>query len=52
MLNAANPEAVTAMWKSHNSISRYIMHLYNYLQPCVAVKLSNALSKIHTSFNG
>ncbi|KAA8613949.1 hypothetical protein PtrV1_12857 [Pyrenophora tritici-repentis] len=28
------------------------MRLYNYLQPRVAVELSNALSKIHISFNG
>jgi hypothetical protein len=52
MLEAANLEAVTALWTSHNSVVRYIMHLYNYLQPCVAVELSKALSKIHISFDG
>ena len=52
MLEAANPEAVTALWTSHNSVSRYVMRLYNYLQPRVAVELSNALSKIHISFDG
>jgi hypothetical protein len=52
MLEAANLEAVTALWTSYNSVLRYVMRLYNYLQPCVAVELSNALSKIHISFNG
>ncbi|PZC87679.1 hypothetical protein A1F95_11280, partial [Pyrenophora tritici-repentis] len=52
MLEAANPEAVTALWTSHSSVSRYVMRLYNYLQPRVAVELSNALSKIHISFDG
>jgi hypothetical protein len=52
MLEAANPEAASALWTSHNSVSRYVMRLYNYLQPCVAVELSKALSKIHISFDG
>jgi hypothetical protein len=52
MWEAANPEAVTALWSSHNSVSRYVMRLHNYLQPCYAVELSNALSKIHISFDG
>jgi len=52
MLEAANPEAVAALWTSHNSVSRYVMRLYNFLQPRVAVELSNALSKIHISFDG
>jgi hypothetical protein len=52
MLEAANLEAVTALWTSYNSVLRYVMRLYNYLQPCVAVKLSNALSKIYISFDG
>jgi hypothetical protein len=47
MLEAANPEAATALWTSHNSVSRYVMRLYNYLQSCVAVELSKTLSKIH-----
>jgi type IV pilus biogenesis protein CpaD/CtpE len=52
MLEAANPEAASALWTSHNSVSRYVMRLYNYLQPCVAVELFKALSKIHISFDG
>jgi hypothetical protein len=52
MLEAANPEAASALWTSHNSVSRYVMRLYNYLQPCVAVELFKALSQIHISFDG
>ena len=52
MLQAANPEAVTALWTSHNSVSRYVMRLYNHMQPQVVIELSNALSKIHISFDG
>jgi hypothetical protein len=37
-LEAANPEAVAALWMSHNSVSRCVMRLYNYLQPRVAVE--------------
>ena len=52
MLQAVNPEAVTALWTSYNSVSRYVMRLYNHMQPQVIIELSNALSKIHISFDG
>ena len=52
MLQAANPEAVTMLWTRHNSVSRYVMRLYDHMQPQVIIKLSNALSKIHICFDG
>ena len=51
MLEVANPEVVTTLWTSQISVLSYVMRLYNYLQPSVAVELSNALSKIYISFN-
>ena len=52
LLAAANPEAEKALWTSHMSVSRYVVRLYDYLKPLVIKELSQALSKIHLSFDG
>jgi hypothetical protein len=52
LIAAANPEAEAALWQSHNSVSSYVMRLYNHLLPRVVVDLSEASSKIHVSFDG
>jgi hypothetical protein len=52
MLAMANPEAEAALWTSSMSVSRYVLRLYDYLKPCVVKELSQALSKIHVSFDG
>jgi hypothetical protein len=52
MLQFANPEAEKALWTSHNSVSRFVMRLYAYMQPQVINELRNAASKIHISFDG
>jgi hypothetical protein len=52
MLAMANPEAEAALWTSSISVSRYVLHLYDYLKPRVVKELSQALSKIHVSFDG
>jgi type IV pilus biogenesis protein CpaD/CtpE len=52
MLEAANPEAARALWTHHTSVSRFVMRLYEHLQPIVKAALSTALSKIHISFDG
>jgi hypothetical protein len=48
----ANPEAESALWASHHSVSRYVVRLYDYLKPRVIQELSQSLSKIHLSFDG
>jgi hypothetical protein len=52
MMEFANPEAVRALWALHNSVSRFVMKVYSFIQPQVANVLSNAISKIHISFDG
>jgi hypothetical protein len=52
MIRFANPEAEAALWKSHNSVSAFVMKLYSWLQPQVKRALSEASSKIHISFDG
>lgn len=52
MIEAANPSAEAAVWASHHSVARYIMRLYDYTRPRVVNDLSDALSKIHISFDG
>ena len=47
-----NLEAESALWASHHSVSRYVVRLYDYLKPRVIKELSQALSKIHISFDG
>lgn len=48
----ANPEAEQALWTSHMSVSRYVLRLYNHIKPRVVRELSQALSKVHISFDG
>jgi type IV pilus biogenesis protein CpaD/CtpE len=48
----ANLEAESALWASHHSVSRYVVRLYDYLKPRDIKELSQALSKIHLSFDG
>jgi hypothetical protein len=48
----ANPEAEAALWTSSMSVLRYVLRLYDYLKPRVVKELSQALSKIHVSFDG
>jgi hypothetical protein len=52
MLAMANLEAEAALRTSSMSVSRYVLRLYDYLKPRVVKELSQALSKIHVSFNG
>jgi hypothetical protein len=52
MIEFANPEAARALWSSHNSVSRYVMRLYEFLLPQVVAELEAAASKIHISFDG
>ena len=52
LIASANPQAEKALWTSHNSVSSYIMRLYDYLKPRVITALSQAQSKIHISFDG
>ena len=52
MIQLASVEAERALWASHNSVSRYVVRLYNYLKPQVVAELSQSLSKIHISFDG
>jgi hypothetical protein len=46
-----NPEAESALWASHNSVSRYVVRLYDYMKPRVVKELSKVLSKLHLSFD-
>lgn len=52
MLQFANPAAVDALWTSHNSVSRFVLRLYDYLVPIVKAELATAISKVHISFDG
>jgi hypothetical protein len=52
MLKFANPEAEKALWSIHNSVSQFVMRLYNFMQPQVVDELKRAASKIHISFDG
>jgi hypothetical protein len=52
MLEVSNPEAMAALWTHHQSVSRYVMRLYEAMQPSVKTALSKALSKIYISFDG
>jgi hypothetical protein len=52
LIALANPQAEAALWASHNSVSRYVVRLYDYLRPQVFKELSQAQSKIHISFDG
>lgn len=48
----ANTEAERALWQSPRSVAIYAMRLFHYLQPHVVKALSEAISKIHISFDG
>lgn len=52
MIQLASVEAEQALWTSHNSVSPYVMRLYNNLKPKVVVELAESISKIHISFDG
>ncbi|KAG9388181.1 Dimer-Tnp-hAT domain containing protein [Pyrenophora tritici-repentis] len=52
MIQLASVEAERALWASHNSVSRYVIRLYNYLLPKVVASLSESMSKVHISFDG
>jgi hypothetical protein len=52
LLEASNLLAERALWTSYASVSQYVARLYKHLKPCVTLQLSQALSKVHLSFNG
>jgi hypothetical protein len=52
IIQLASVEAKRALWASYNSVSRYVVRLYNYLKPKVVAELSESISKIHVSFDG
>lgn len=52
MISFANPEAEAALWRSHNSVTAFVMKLYKALLPQVKRALSKASSKVHISFDG
>jgi hypothetical protein len=52
MIRFSNPEAEKALWANHESVSRYVMKLYTFMQPQVVARLRTAASKIHISFDG
>jgi hypothetical protein len=52
MIAAANQHAGAALWQNHKSVSQYVMRLYSCLLPRVVLDLSEAVSKIHISFDG
>jgi hypothetical protein len=52
LITAANPQAETALWASHVSVTCFVVRLYDYLKPRVVQQLLQALSKIHISFDG
>ncbi|KAF7442840.1 Dimer-Tnp-hAT domain containing protein [Pyrenophora tritici-repentis] len=45
-------EAERALWASYNSVSRYVIRLYNYLLLKVIASLSESMSKVYVSFDG
>jgi hypothetical protein len=51
MTQLASIEAEPALWASHNSVSRYVVRLYNYPKPKVVADLSKSTSKIHINFD-
>jgi hypothetical protein len=51
LIALANPLAEDALWRSYNSVLRYVMRLYNYLKPLVVKELLGSISKIHLSFD-
>jgi hypothetical protein len=47
-----NGEVERALWRSPRSVATYAMRLFYLLQPQIVNALSNAVSKIHISFDG
>ena len=52
MIKFANPEAERALWQSPRSVATYAMRLFRQLKPHIVPALSDAVSKIHVSFDG
>jgi hypothetical protein len=52
MIEFANLEAEAALWVSRTSVATFVMRLYRFIQPVIVTALSEAISKIHISFNG
>jgi hypothetical protein len=52
MIQLASIETERALWTSHNSVSQYVIRLYNFLKRKVVAELSQSISKIHISFDG
>lgn len=52
MIKFANPEAERALWQSPRSVATYAMRLFRQLKPHIVLALSDAVSKIHVSFDG
>jgi hypothetical protein len=52
MIQLASIEAERALWASYNSVSRYVIRLYNYLKLKVVAELSQSISKVYISFDG
>ncbi|KAA8612811.1 hypothetical protein PtrV1_13380 [Pyrenophora tritici-repentis] len=50
MIQLASVEAERALWASYNSVSRYVIRLYNYLLLKVVASLSESMSKVHIMF--
>jgi hypothetical protein len=52
LFRIVNGEAERALWQSPRSVATYAMRLFHLMQPQIVQALSNAISKIHISFNG
>ena len=52
LFHIANGEAESALWQSPRSVATYAMRLFYLMQPRIVQALSNAISKIHISFDG
>jgi hypothetical protein len=52
MLKSANVAAAVALWTSYASLSRYVMHHFDFMLPQVVIDLLKALSKIRINFDG
>jgi hypothetical protein len=51
LIRLANPLAEDALWRSHHSVSHYVVRLFDYLKPLVVRELLQSLSQIHLSFD-
>jgi hypothetical protein len=48
----ANTEAERALWRSPRSVATYALRLFHCIKPQIVQALSDAVSKIHVSFDG